>query len=158
MDVDQYGDCNLSAEQRRATSDTNEASNSYASALKRNQDKDKGSDLPPETIATASTVSTAQSTLTSLRTPSTASSKASQRSATSGKLLNTHPRRVVERDGVANFVSISVAPSRAKKVNPSANAYQCLVGAFTAMKKCDPLTEWFPIYDSEPSDDIIPSI
>jgi hypothetical protein len=159
MDVDKYdGDCNLSAEQRRATSDTNEASNSYAAALKRNQDKDKGSDHPPETIATASTVSTAQSTLTSLRTPSTASSKTSQRSTTSGKLLNTRPRRVVERDGVANFVSISVAPSRAKKVNPSANAYQCLVGAFTAMKKCDPETEWFPIYDSEPGDDIIPSI
>jgi hypothetical protein len=151
MDVDEYdGDCNLTAEQRQATSDFS-GNASYASALR----KDKGS--PPDTIATASTVSTAQSGLSSLRTPS-ANSTASQRSSVSGKLLNTHPRRHVDRDGVANFVSVSIAPSRAKKSNPSVNAYQALSHAFAAMKKCDPDACWYPIYDAEPGDDPIPAI
>jgi hypothetical protein len=146
MEVDEYdGDCNLTAEQRQATSDFSGKA-SYASALR----KDKGS--PPDTIATASTVSTAQSGLSSLRTPS-ADSTASQRSSASGKLLNTCPRQHVDRDGVANFVSVSIAPSRAKKSNPSVNAHQALSHAFAAMKKCDPDACWYPIYDAEPGDD-----
>jgi hypothetical protein len=106
---------------------------------------------PPATIATKATASTAQSSVLSLQTPATVSSA-------SGRLLNTHQRRDIIIDGVANFVSISCPPSKDKNVDPSTACLATLRKVFAALKKVDPDLTFYPIWDAEPGCEQIPPL
>eukprot|EP00956_Cyclotella_meneghiniana_P007755 scaffold10339_cov41-Cyclotella_meneghiniana.AAC.11 len=94
---------------------------------------------PPATIATKSTASATQSTVSSLNTPATVVS------STSGRLLNTRPRRDPTVDGIANFVSIACPPCK-KSGEPASACHATLSIA------------WYPIWDPEPGCDPIPPL
>eukprot|EP00956_Cyclotella_meneghiniana_P039509 scaffold172879_cov114-Cyclotella_meneghiniana.AAC.1 len=106
---------------------------------------------PPATIATKSTASATQSTVSSLNTPATVVS------STSGRLLNTRPRRDPTEDGVANFVSISCPPCK-KSGEPATACHATLSKAFSILKKNDPDLAWYPIWDPEPGCEPIPPL
>lgn len=131
---------------------TEEPDGSYVAALKK---------TPPDTIATAST---AQSSVSSLRTPSGESASGQTQgsgiSSVTGKLLNTRPRRNVQLDGVANYVAITIHPSRSARVIPPPPewVYEGLLAAFTAFHRIDPSVKWYPKYDPEPGEDPIAPI
>ena len=130
--------------------------NKPASPVKKKKKKsaspaDNNSPSPPATIATKSTASTTQSTVSSLNTPATVVS------STSGRLLNTRPRRDTTTDGVANFVSITCPPCK-KSGEPASACHATLSKAFSVLKKNDPDLAWYPIWDPEPGCEPIPPL
>jgi hypothetical protein len=124
---------------------TEQSDGSYAAALKKS---------PP----------TAQSLVSSLCTPSGGSyagqTQGSGISSVTGKLLNTRPRRNVQLDGVANYVAITIHPSRSAKVIPPPPewVFDGLAAAFTAFHRIDPAVKWFPKDDPEPGEEPIAPI
>jgi hypothetical protein len=112
---------------------------------------------PPETMATAST---AQSSVSSLPTPSgetmvSAPSQSSAVSAVTGKLLNTRPCQNIALDGVANYVAVTVHPSRSAAVVPPPPewVFEGLLQAYHAFYKIDSSVKWYPTYNAEPGEE-----
>ena len=76
-------------------------------------------------------------------------------SAVTGKLLNTRPRRNIALDGVANYVAVTVHPSRSAAVVPPPPEWvlEGLLHAYNAFYKIDSSVKWFPTYDAEPGEE-----
>jgi hypothetical protein len=124
-----------STDVNRSTNDPK--SPSYAAAASKS---------PPATIATAIT---AASTVSSFKTPSQCS-QSSVPDSLSGRTLNTRPKRNVDRDGIANFLQLSINPSREKNVTPESHTYKGIVEIFVTLQKVDKAVAFYPIYESEP--------
>eukprot|EP00956_Cyclotella_meneghiniana_P009165 scaffold12570_cov69-Cyclotella_meneghiniana.AAC.1 len=99
--------------------------------------------------ASASVPSTANSTISSIT---------QTLSTLSGKLLNTRPKRNQHLDGVANFVTAVIPPSRDKNADPPTVTFQGIVRVFAALKKIDPQAALYPVYSPEGSEDALHAI
>jgi hypothetical protein len=109
--------------------------------------------------------SMAQSSVSSLCTPSdettaTDQSHGSVVSSVTGKLLNTHPCCNVAIDGVANYVAVTVHPSRSAAVVPPPPewVFEGLLHAFQTFYKINNSVKWYLTYDAEPGEEPTPPI
>ena len=100
-------------------------------------------------VLTSTTTTAASSTVSSQLTGSHASVPA----PSSGRLLNSRPRRVVSADGVANFLTAIVPASRERHADPSRTTIVGLSKMFTVLHNNDPQAALHPIWIQEPGED-----
>jgi hypothetical protein len=81
-------------------------------------------------------------------------------SSVTGKLLNTHPCCNVAIDGVANYVAVTVHPSRSAAVVPPPPewVFEGLLHAFQTFYKINNSVKWYLTYDAEPGEEPTPPI
>ena len=76
----------------------------------------------------------------------------------SGRMLNTRPRRNGAIDGDANFLTVSTPPITNGKQDPAKHAHMLLSKTLSAMKKVDSGIAWYPLWDAEPGEEAIPPL
>ena len=121
----------------------------------------------PTTVSTPSTTaSTAPPSASSRANESTSSGAPVQTPSqelsrlvlSSGRLLNTRPRRIEATDGTANFLVVSTPPITDRKQDIGKHAYGCLSKTFASLKKIDQSTVLYPLWGSEPGEEATPPI